>query len=510
MTTLEEKIFQEIHEEIEKFSPQGYVYNIGYIESIEDGVAMVGGLSDCMMGEVLIFPNDIKGLVLNLKKDSVGVIILGDHTILKEKDQVRSTGKILSIKVSESVLGRVVNPLVEAIDGGELIKESSDTKVMLIEKIASGIVERDVINTPLQTGITAIDTMIPIGRGQRELIIGDRNTGKTAIAVDAIINQAKENKRKGSKKVISIYVAIGQKQAKVAQVVEKLEEQNALKDSIVVSAGSADPVSLQYIAPYAGCAIAEYFMQKGLDVLIIYDDLTKHAWAYRQISLLLRRPAGREAYPGDIFYLHSRLLERAGKMNRENGGGSITALPIIETQAQDISAYIPTNVISITDGQIYLESDLFYQGIRPAINVGLSVSRVGGAAQLKMVKQVAGQLRLEIAQYNELSAFAQFGTDLDATSKARIDRGQRILEVLKQSQFNTVSIDRQVLEIWFVVHGYLDSVDIDVCLQKSKEFAQSIAIQYPKFTENVYSKEGMTDEIEKKLTKIAKDFQSKY
>jgi F-type H+-transporting ATPase subunit alpha len=395
----EKELGKEIEKEIEKFTPEYGAVTTGKILSINDGIATVGGLSDVRIGEIVEFPHKIEGVALNLKKGEIGVIIFGDFSVLGEGDGVKGTGKLLTIPASGDLLGRVINPLAEVIDGGSAVNKRKDSKVMPVEKIAPGIIFRESVNTPLQTGIKSIDTMIPIGRGQRELIIGDRNTGKTAIAIDTIVNQAKENRKKGNKKVISIYVAIGQKQSKVTQVVEKLENLGAMEYTIVVAANSDDPVAMQYIAPYSGCAIAEYFMSKGEDVLIVYDDLTKHAWAYRQISLILRRPSGREAYPGDIFYLHSRLLERACKLNKAEGGGSITALPIIETQAQDISAYIPTNVISITDGQIYLEPDLFYQGIRPAINIGLSVSRVGGAAQLKAVKQVGGQLRLDLAQY---------------------------------------------------------------------------------------------------------------
>jgi F-type H+-transporting ATPase subunit alpha len=499
----EKEIAKEVEKEIDKFSLEFNAVTTGKILAINDGIATVSGLSDVKIGEILEFPHKIMGVALNLKKDEVGVIIFGDFSLLGEGDNVKGTGNLLTLPVSDALLGRVINPLAEAIDGSGAIGKGRGTKIMSVEKIAPGIIFRESVNTPLQTGIKSIDTMIPIGRGQRELIIGDRNTGKTAIAVDTIVNQAKENRKKGAKRVISIYVAIGQKQSKVTQVVEKLESLGAMEETIVVAANSADPVAMQYIAPYSGSAIAEYFMEKGEDVLIVYDDLTKHAWAYRQISLILRRPSGREAYPGDIFYLHSRLLERACKLNKANGGGSITALPIIETQAQDISAYIPTNVISITDGQIYLEPDLFYQGIRPAINIGLSVSRVGGAAQIKAVKQVGGQLRLDLAQYNELAAFAQFGSEMDAASKAKIDRGERIVEILKQAQYQPITVENQILEIWFVTKGYLDNVEIEKCPSVSSKFTDYVLSKFPKFREIPKSKEGITKEVEEKLKKYA-------
>ncbi len=509
MINLEENIIKEITEEVKKFTPSFEYQNTGKIIRVNDGIASVSGLSEAKMGEILKFPQNISGVVLNLKKGEVGSIILGDYSVLHEGDKVSATGEVLNIKASNALLGRVINPIVEAVDGRGPIRHTKDAKEMPVEKIAPGIVYRESVNTPLQTGIKSIDAVIPIGRGQRELIIGDRNTGKTAIAVDTIINQAKENRKKNGKKVISIYVAIGQKQAKVAQVIEKLEDMDAMDDTIAVVANAADPVALQYLAPYAGSAIAEYFMEKGDDVLIVYDDLSKHAWAYRQISLILRRPSGREAYPGDIFYLHSRLLERACKMNKKNGGGSITALPIIETQAQDISAYIPTNVISITDGQIYLEPDLFYQGVRPAINVGLSVSRVGGAAQLKAVKQVAGKLRLDLAQYNELAAFAQFGSELDAVSKTKIDRGQRIIEILKQPQYQPMSVEEEILEIWLVTKGYLDNVVLDQCREKSRQFIKLTLSKFPEFRKNVLLPEGIKEEMDQKLSKLAEDFVKK-
>jgi F-type H+/Na+-transporting ATPase subunit alpha len=507
MVNLEEKIVREIRSEIDKFAPDTASVDTGLVLKVSDGVATISGLTGVAVGETLKFENGLTGVALNLKKDEVGAIILGEYSGIKEGDEVFGTGNILSITASDALLGRVVNPLVEAIDSQGKLKHDKGFKVMPVEKIAPGIVDRESVNTPLQTGIKTIDAVTPIGRGQRELIIGDRNTGKTALAIDTIINQAKENQKSDKdKKVISIYVAIGQKQAKVVQIVEKLESMNAMSDTIVVAANASDAVALQYLAPYVGVSIAEYFMEKGRDVLIVYDDLSKHAWAYRQISLILRRPSGREAYPGDIFYLHSRLLERACKMNKTNGGGSITALPIIETQAQDISAFIPTNVISITDGQIYLEPDLFYQGIRPAINIGLSVSRVGGAAQLKAVKQVAGKLRLDLAQYNELSAFAQFGSEMDAVSKIKIDRGERIVELLKQPQYCPISVVEEVLVLWFVGKGYLDNTPIDECQDKSSRFAKYVQSKYKEVQKVLVAKEGITLDIEKKLVSLAESF----
>lgn len=506
MNSIKEEVIKEIESRISEFEPESRYSNIGKISKLGDGVVTLTGLGDTKAGEVLEFEAGVEGVVLNLKKDEVGAIIFGDFETLKEGQEATSTGKILSVKASDAYLGRVIDPLGVAQDAKGKIVHKAASKEMLIERIAPGITFREPVSTPLQTGIKAIDTMVPIGRGQRELIIGDRNTGKTSLVVDTIINQARQNKKKKDRKVISIYVAIGQKQSKVAQLVQRLEEEDAMDETIVVTANSSASVALQYIAPFAGCAIAEFFMQKGLDVLISYDDLTKHAWAYRQISLVLRRPSGREAYPGDIFYLHSRLLERSCKMSEKYGGGSISALPIIETQAQDISAYIPTNVISITDGQIYLESDLFFQGVRPAINPGLSVSRVGGAAQLKAVKQVSGKLRLELASFNELSSFAQFGSDLDAASRVKIDRGVRIIEVLKQPQYELVTVEELVLIVWLVTKGYLDAIDATECNKLTKEFTSFALSKFPKFVDVVHSKEGIGKLDEEKLQKIAKDF----
>lgn len=501
--TVQDKLFKDIRKKLDSLEFGGEYRNTGSIVKVGDGIVEISGLSEAMMGEVLDFGNKILGMVVNITKDEVGAVVLGDYLGLSEGGEVKTTGQIINVKASYNLLGRVVDPTMLPIDGGGVIEKSKSDKDMPIEKVAPGIIERQSVKTPLQTGIKAIDSMIPVGRGQRELIIGDRSTGKTAVAVDTIINQAKLNKEKGAKKVISIYVAIGQKQSKIVQVVDKLNEYGAMEDTIIVCANSSDSVALQYLAPYAGCAVGEYFMDKGEDVLIVYDDLTKHAWAYRQISLTLRRPSGREAYPGDIFYLHSRLLERACRLSDKLGGGSLTALPIIETQAQDISAYIPTNVISITDGQIYLEPDLFYQGVRPAVNIGLSVSRVGGAAQIKAMKQVAGKLRLDLAQYNELSAFAQFGSDMDDISKSKIERGKRLIEILKQPQYSPVDLTSQILQIWAVTRGYLDTVDVEVCPVKTTEFVDLVKAKVGKVGESLKGKEGITDDLEKKFTTLA-------
>ena len=428
------------------------VSNVGTVVEVGDGIARAYGLTQVMYSELVEFTkNGTIGLVLNLEEDSVGIIIMGEYADIEEGDEVRATGQIASVPVGDALLGRVVNALGQPIDGKGPIKTD---KIRPIERIAPGVVLRQDVDTALQTGIKAIDAMIPIGRGQRELIIGDRQIGKTAVAIDAIINQRDSGVR-------CVYVAIGQKQAQVAQVVRVLEEFGAMKNTIVVVAGASDPAAMQYIAPFAGCSMGEEFMENGQDCLIVYDDLSKHAWAYRQVSLLLRRPPGREAYPGDVFYLHSRLLERAARLKDDLGGGSLTALPIIETQAGDVSAYIPTNVISITDGQIYLEGDLFYAGIRPAVNAGLSVSRVGGAAQIKAMRQVAGRLRLDLAAYRSLAAFAQFGSDLDANTRAQLDRGARLTEILKQGQYQPLPVEEQVAILWAATNGPLDSVPVD-------------------------------------------------
>ena len=436
--------------------------NVGVVREIGDGVAKIEGLTGAMMNEMLDFGNGVTGLALNLEETEVGAVILGDHTGIAEGQEVRTTGKLLSVPVGKSLLGRVVDALGRPIDDkGDLGAETNYP----VEKIAPGIVSRQSVDQPLQTGIMPVDAMIPIGRGQRELIIGDRQTGKTAVAIDAIINNARINKEnegvEGFRPVYSIYVAVGQKRANVAKVIQELTDAGALEHTIVVAATASDSATNQYLAPFSGASMGEWFMDNNMDALIVYDDLSKHAVAYRQVSLVLKRPSGREAYPGDVFYLHSRLLERAARLRADAGGGSLTALPIIETQAGDVSAYIPTNVISITDGQIFLETDLFYQGVRPAISVGLSVSRVGSAAQVKAMKQVAGTVKLELAQFRELAAFAQFGSDLDDATKAKLERGKRIVEVFKQPQFKPVSVPMQVVTLWAVQNGYFDDVDVD-------------------------------------------------
>jgi len=451
--------------------------------------------------ELLEFPNNIPGLALNLEEDTVGAAIMGDPNAVREGDTVRSTGRIIQVPVGEEIVGRVVDALGRPLDGKGPIPS---TKTRPVERIAPNVVARESVDTPVQTGVKAIDTMIPIGRGQRELIIGDRSTGKSAIAIDAIINQKNEG-------MICIYVAIGQKQGKVAQVVSVLEQYGAMEHTIVVAANAADPAPLQYIAPYAGCAIAEEFMEKGRDTLIIYDDLTKHAWAYRQMSLLLRRPAGREAYPGDVFYLHSRLLERAAKLSSEYGGGSITALPIIETQAGDVSAYIPTNVISITDGQIYLEPEAFNAGIRPAVNVGLSVSRVGGAAQTRAIRKVAGGLRLDLAQYRELASFAQFGTsDLDQTTRAQLERGQRSTEILKQVQYQPMSMARQVEIFYALNNGHLDDVEIPQCRAFEEQFHRYMEASHPEVEVQIAEAKDIPKETEDVLKKAIEEFKATF
>ena len=446
-----EDITKIIRDQIGSHAVDVDVSEVGSVVSVGDGIAHVHGVENTMAGEMLEFPHGVFGIALNLEEDSVGVVLLGEHHAIAEGDQVKRTGRIISVPVGEEMVGRVVNSLGQPVDGkGPIVAK----KYSPIERMAPGVVDRQPVREPLQTGLKAIDSMVPIGRGQRELIIGDRQTGKTAIAIDTIINQKGQN-------VICIYNAIGQKQSTIAQVVKTLEEAGAMEFSIVVAAAASDPAPMLYISPYAACAMGEYFRDSGRHALCIYDDLSKHAQAYREISLLLRRPPGREAYPGDVFYLHSRLLERAAKMRNELGGGSLTALPVIETQAGDLSAYIPTNVISITDGQIFLESDLFHQGVRPAINVGNSVSRVGGSAQVKAMRQVAGTLRLDMAQFRELAAFSQFGSDLDKSTQAQLNRGRRLVEVLKQPQYRPLTVEQQVLMIFAGTNGYLDPVDIE-------------------------------------------------
>ncbi|SHF05579.1 ATP synthase F1 subcomplex alpha subunit [Desulfofundulus australicus DSM 11792] len=497
-----EEISSIIRQQIEKYQAQIEMRDVGTVIQVGDGIARVYGLEDCMAMELLEFPAPAEGaeptlgMALNLEEDNIGCVLLGAYTHIKEGDTVKRTGRIASVPVGDSLIGRVVNPLGRPLDGKGPIKSD---KFRPIERIAPGVITRKPVHQPLQTGLKAIDSMIPIGRGQRELILGDRQTGKTAIAVDAIINQ------KG-KDVICIYVAIGQKASTVANVVQRLRDFGAMDYTIVVSATASDPAPLLFIAPYAGCAMGEEFLEQGRHVLIVYDDLSKQAVAYRELSLLLRRPPGREAYPGDVFNLHSRLLERACKLNDELGGGSITALPIIETQAGDVSAYIPTNVISITDGQIYLEPDLFYAGVRPAINVGLSVSRVGGAAQIKAMKQVAGQLRLDLAQYRELAAFAQFGSDLDKATQARLIRGQRMTELLKQKQYAPMAVEDQVMVIYAGVNGYLDDLPVEKVLPFEEEFLNYMHTSHPDVGEAIARTGELSKETEEKLKAAIVEF----
>jgi len=489
-------IIDELKKEILSFDASAKEQESGEVAEISDGIAKIYGLRDAQSGELLtvVTPTgEVTAMALNLEESSIGAIVLGDYRSIEAGNKVRTTGKVATIPVGDEIVGRVVNPLGVPLDGKAPIKKSKD---MPIEKIAPGVITRQGVTVPLQTGIKAIDALIPIGRGQRELIIGDRGTGKTAIAVDTILNQKDLPKEK---RPICIYVAIGQKSSRVARIVARLEEAGAMEYTTVVLAGASDPAPLSYIAQYAGCAIGEYFMEQGKDVLIVYDDLTKHAWAYRQVSLLLRRPPGREAYPGDVFYLHSRLLERSARLNKDFGGGSITALPIIETQAGDVSAYIPTNVISITDGQIFLESDLFYQGIRPALNIGISVSRVGGAAQIKAMKKVAGKLKLMMAQYRELAAFAQFASDLDADTKKTIERGKRIQEVLKQPQYRPMPIEEQVVVLYAVNNGYLDSYEVAEITEIEKELLQKAKSGIKEIMNNVREKGELSEDDEKKL-----------
>ncbi|MCR4325122.1 MAG: F0F1 ATP synthase subunit alpha [Candidatus Curtissbacteria bacterium] len=484
-------IVDEIEKQIEKTRLSSVAKNVGKITELGDGVARVSGLSDVSASEIVLFTHNITGLALNLEEDNVGIIIFGDWTKLKEGDEARTSGKILQVPVGEKLIGRVVDALGNPQDGKGAITAKDNYPV---EKIAPGVIYRQSVDTPLQTGLKAIDAMIPIGRGQRELIIGDRSLGKTALTLDTIINQ------KGTG-VICIYVAIGQKTSKIAQVVSILEKHKAMDHTIIVSAPASDSATMQFVAPYAGTAIGEYFMDRGKDALVVYDDLSKHAWAYRQISLLLKRPSGREAYPGDVFYLHSRLLERAARMAEKYGDGSLTALPIIETQAGDVSAYIPTNVISITDGQIFLEAELFNAGIRPAVNPGISVSRVGGAAQTKMMKKVAGSLRLDLSQYRELVTFAQFGSDLDPQTQAKLERGKRIVEILKQEQFKPMDVSSQVSVIWAAVNGYLDSVPLDQI--KATEQRIVVALSTNKRLKNyMEEKKDFDDFVQKELEKM--------
>ncbi len=491
-----EEITAIIKDQIKNYNVDLNVDDVGTVIEIGDGIAHVHGLEKAMAGELLDFGNDVYGLVLNLEQDNVGAVILGGDTLIKEGATVKRTGKIMQVPVGENMIGRVVDALGRPIDGKGEIKT---TETRPVEYKAPGIADRKSVHEPLQTGLKAIDALVPIGRGQRELIIGDRGTGKTAIAVDTILNQKGQN-------CICVYVAIGQKASTVARVVKTLEDAGAMEYSIVVAATAADSAPLQYLAPYAGVAMAEYFMYKGGHCLCIYDDLTKHAAAYRAMSLLLRRPPGREAYPGDVFYLHSRLLERAAKLSDDMGAGSITALPIIETLAGDVSAYIPTNVISITDGQIMLETDAFYSGIRPAISVGLSVSRVGGSAQIKAMKQVAGTMRLDLAQYRELAAFAQFGSDLDKATKAQLDRGARMVETLKQAQYSPLPVEDQVLTIFTAVRGHLSDIPVDKVVDFHRDFLKFMHAQYPDIGKRIAEQKKLDDALEADITKAINAF----
>ena len=502
-------IVADIEAEIGKLKSEVTKKHTGNIREIGDGVAKIEGLSGVALNEMIEFPGGVTGLALNLEETEVGAIIIGDFTHLKEGDEVKATGKLLQVPVGKGLLGRVVDALGAPLDGkGPIVSKESYP----VEKIAPGIIKRQSVNQPLQTGILAIDAMIPIGRGQRELIIGDRSTGKTTVAIDTIINQARINQLaeklgdKSFRPVYSIYVAVGQKNSSLARTLAVLEETGALQYTIVVAANASDSATSQYLAPFAGCAIGEWFMDNGMDALIIFDDLSKHAVAYRQVSLVLRRPSGREAYPGDVFYLHSRLLERSARLSEKAGAGSLTALPIIETQAGDVSAYIPTNVISITDGQIYLETDLFYQGVRPAISVGLSVSRVGSAAQIKAIKQVAGKIKLELAQFRELAAFAQFSSDLDAATKAKLDRGARIVEVFKQTQYQPLLVEVQVAILWTIQNGYFDSVPVDKVKAFQNRLTEYLTTRKDNILSAIRQKKAVDDAIAADLKSALSDF----
>jgi F-type H+-transporting ATPase subunit alpha len=507
MATRVEDITAQIRRQIESFQAPVEAIDVGTVVEIGDGIARVSGLANVMAGELVEFPKTgTLGLTLNLEADHIGVVVMGDYSDIGEGDLVKGTGRIASVPVGQSLIGRVVNALGQPIDGKGPVETD---KLRPVERIAPNVVQRQPVSQPVQTGIKAIDAMIPIGRGQRELIIGDRQTGKTALALDTIINQRGQG-------MICIYVAIGQKMATVAQVVGTLEQSGAMDYSIVVNASASDPAALQYLAPYAGCAMGEEVMENGVtldgktvkDALIVYDDLSKHAWAYRQVSLLLRRPPGREAYPGDIFYLHSRLLERAARLSQELGGGSLTALPIIETQAGDVSAYIPTNVISITDGQIYLESDLFYAGIRPALNVGISVSRVGGKAQTKAMRKVAGRLRSDLAQFRELAAFAQFGSDLDKATRDQLERGQRLTELLKQPQYEPMRLDREVMVIYAATNGFIDDVPVDKVRAFETGFLRYMDATHPDIGEKILTTKAIDEQTEAALRKAIQEFKT--
>jgi F-type H+-transporting ATPase subunit alpha len=495
-----DEIAKIIREQIENYEQSVSVEEVGSVISVGDGIARIHGLEKVMAGEMLAFPHDVFGIALNLEEDQVGAVLLGEYTKIKEGDTVKRTNKVMSVPVGDALVGRVVDPLGRPLDGkGPVI---TDQRIAL-ERIAPGVVERQPVREPLQTGIKPIDAMIPIGRGQRELIIGDRQTGKTAIILDTIINQKGQN-------MICIYCAIGQKRSTIAQVIKVLTEAGAMDFTMIVAASASEPATMQYIAPYAACAMGEYFRDSARHAVTFYDDLSKHAQAYREISLLLRRPPGREAFPGDVFFLHSRLLERAAKLNNENGAGSLTSIPVIETQAGDVSAYIPTNVISITDGQIYLEADLFNAGIRPGLNVGISVSRVGGNAQIKAMRQVAGMLRLELSQYRELAAFAQFGSELDKATQAQLARGQRLTEILKQDQFSPLSVEKQVLIIFAGTAGFLDSLEVADCRRFEMELYEFVDTNYAAMMQSLTKKKALDDELRAEMKKCLEEFKERF
>src|SRR5580700_4806868 len=506
-------LLEEIEAQISGAKSATAKQNVGIVREIGDGVAKIEGLTDTMLNEMLDFGNGVTGLALNLEETEVGAIILGDYTKIKEGSEVRTTGRLLQVPVGKGMLGRVVNVLGQPLDGKGPIKESAFYPV---EKIAPGIIKRRPVSQPVQTGIMAIDAMIPIGRGQRELIIGDRGTGKTTIGVDTMINQARINKGgesagdKSFRPIYNIYVAVGQKQSNIARVIAVLEEAGALQYTVIVAASASDSASNQYLAPFAGAAIGEWFMDNGMDALIIYDDLSKHAVAYRQVSLILKRPSGREAYPGDVFYLHSRLLERSARVSEKYGNGSLTALPIIETQAGDVSAYIPTNVISITDGQIYLETDLFYQGVRPAVSVGLSVSRVGSAAQIKAMKQVAGRIKGDLAQYRELAAFAQFGSDLDAKTQAILERGKRVVEIFKQPQFNPLPVEVQAATLWTVQNGFMDDVPVEKIKDFQNKLTDYLTSRKSELMGKILKEKALSDALTADLKAAVSEFKQTY
>ncbi|HEY2497514.1 MAG TPA: F0F1 ATP synthase subunit alpha [Candidatus Angelobacter sp.] len=495
-----DEITKLIRDQIENYESKVSVDEVGTIISLGDGIARIHGLDKVMAGEMLQFGHGVSGLAMNLEEDQVGAVLLGEFTELKEGDEVKRTGTIMSVPVGEGMIGRVVNALGQPIDGKGPI---ASNKQIAIERIAPGVIDRQPVREPMATGIKAIDSMIPVGRGQRELIIGDRQTGKTAVALDTIINSKGNN-------LICIYNAIGQKRSSIAQVVKVLEDYGAMEYTIVVAASASEPAPMLYLAPYAACAMGEYFRDTGKHALVIYDDLSKHAAAYREISLLLRRPPGREAYPGDVFYLHSRLLERAAKMSDKMGGGSLTALPVIETQAGDVSAYIPTNVISITDGQIFLETDLFNSGVRPAVNVGISVSRVGGSAQIKAMRQVAGTLKLELAQYRELAAFSQFGSDLDKATQAQLNRGKRLVEILKQDQYQPLSFGKQIMIIFAGTNGYLDDLQVEQVRAFSEELNKYVESMNPKLLDTIMQKKTIDDSIKAEIEKTLKEFKQRF